>query len=303
MLKAIMCVLSVACLQPAWADTVHSVDQIPSRLKTPEGKAFVAQQMDGAPAPDGLGVHLPPGLPAKTITSLLVPADDAGTPNLIGAKPWSGRADSFVAIVCTGGEGPLAPNEPQCARSQDDDAKRPLHVYLGVIEVKDGAAPRLVAGSGPVDGAVNWAKSGLPAQPMAVDDANGADIRPDSFDRFDLAAYKVAPDVQAFGLRGAWQESYSGGGAAYGSLQLFVLDGDRIKPILAAPMSAYSDVAGDWHKDGTRDHTILDGANVLVVAAHSVDHYFDLTLKSRAGHWQRLFRWSQAAGAYRPVGN
>jgi hypothetical protein len=166
--------------------------------------------------------------------------------------------------------------------------------------MKDGEAGRLLAKGGPFNGAVSWKDSGLPAEPMDADDS-GAEINPETFDRFDLAAYKIAPDTLAFGLRGAWAESYSGGGASFGSLYLFAPEGDRLKPILAVPMSAYKDVAGDWHKDQTRDHQINDGANLIVVSPHSTDQHFDLTVKGRTGHWQRLFRWSKAADAYKPA--
>ncbi len=299
MLKFAIC-LSFLCLAaPAMSAEVHSLDQVPSQIKTPEGKAVFQQRMEGTPAPDALGVKLPANLPAKTITDLLVPRSDSDTANLIGAKPWPARPDSFVAIVCTGGSEPMG-YDPKCAEPQDYDKKQqPLRVYLGVIEVKDGAPARLVAKSDPVDVAVSWSKSGLPAQPMAADDAHGAPIKPEGFDRFDLAAYRLTPATLAFGLRGAWSESYSGGGASFGSLHLFALDGDKLSPVLSAPMYAYSDVAGDWHKDQTRDHTVKDSANVLLVSPHLTDGHFDLTIKNRSGHWQRVYRWSTTASAYR----
>ena len=36
---------------------------------------------------------------------------------------------------------------------------------------------------------------------------------------------------------------------------ILYVDG-AVKQILAVPMSAFKDVAGDWNKDGTRDHQI-----------------------------------------------
>ena len=188
----------------------------------------------------------------------------------------------------------------KCMRA--DDGAPSLHVYLGVIEMKAGSAPRLIARTGSVVTPVNWADSGLSRAPMAADDVKDSTILPDSYDRFDLAVYKLAPDVPAFGLRGAWMESYSGGGASFGSLALFALNGDTLTPVLSAPMSAYSDVAGAWHKDQTRDHTITDMANVLIVSKNVSDGRFDLLLKNRRGQWQRTFRWSKTAERYQPAG-
>ncbi len=301
MLKAIICLLPFGFVLPAVAAEVHSLDKVPGQIKTPEGKAYFSEQMEGKPSPDGLGVKLPANLPAKTISDLLVPPGDHNAANIIGAKPWPARPDTYVAIVCTGGAEPWE-YEPRCAQPQDSDKKQePLHVYVGVIEMKDGGAPRLVAKSDSVEAGVNWAKSGLPREPMDAEDAKGATVQPQGFDRFDLAAYKIAPDTLAFGLRGNWTESYSGGGASFSSLTLFAIEADRLKPILSVPMSAYSDTAGDWHKNGTRDHTIKDGSNLLVVTPHAVDQHYDLAVKSRSGHWQRLYRWSKAAAAYQPA--
>jgi hypothetical protein len=44
------------------------------------------------------------------------------------------------------------------------------------------------------------------------------------------------------------------------ALYLFAIGGDRLRQVFAAPMSAYRDIAGDWHKDATRDHDITDSA-------------------------------------------
>jgi hypothetical protein len=301
MLKVIACGIALILGQPALAETVHSLDQVPGHLKTPQARKYFEEQIEGKPAPDLLGVHLPAVLPASAVVKLLVPDGDTEKPNLIGAEPWPARPNSYVAIVCTGGTAPFQPDEPRCARDAGDETEPPLHVYLGVIEAKDGTAPILVAASAPVDCATNWRNSTLPRQPMAADDAKDGIIEPGSFDQFDLAVYRIAPGQRAFGLRGGWTESYSGGGANFTSLCLFAADGDRLRQVLAVPMSAYSDIAGDWHKDHTRDHDITDAANVLIVSAHSTNGHFDLTVKGGTAFTQRTFRWSTAADAYRPV--
>ncbi|MGH6665435.1 MAG: hypothetical protein ACREB2_11120 [Pseudolabrys sp.] len=298
MLKWIVCLLSLACAQAAVAETVHSLDQVPKHLKTPQAKEFFQEQIEGKPAPDKLGVHLPAALPAPTAAKLLVPASDRAAPTLVGAKPWPGHMDLYVVIVCTGGAGPLG-SDPQCAQGDPGSKEPALHVYLGVIEAKDDTPPRLVAASGAVDGAMSWDDTGLPKSPMAADDAGGGPTRPEAFDRFDLAPYKIAPGQIAFGLRVSWSESYSGGGANYTGLCLFVVDDGRLRQVLAVPMSAYADIAGDWHKDRTRDHDITDSANVLVVSGHSTDGHYDLIVKNGKERWQRVYRWSKDIGAYR----
>lgn len=293
--------LAITLGQLAHAETVHSLGEVPNRLKTPEAKKFFSEQMQGKPAPDLLGVHLPAGFSAEKIVGALVPPDDKGKPHLVGAKPWPARPNDYVAIVCTGGSKPYSAGESTCAHSPNHDKELPLHVYLGVLTLKDGGAVSLEAASGPVDCATDWSRSNLPRQPSAADDAKDLVIKPESFDRLDFAKYTIAPEQIAFGLRGSWSESYAGGGANFTSLCLFTVDGHRLRQVLAAPMSAYADIAGDWHKDGTRDHDITDAANVLIVARHETDGHFDLVLKG-GGHGKgQTFRWAKSAAAYRAV--
>ncbi|MGH7042975.1 MAG: hypothetical protein ACREFY_12700 [Acetobacteraceae bacterium] len=126
--------------------------------------------------------------------------------------------------------------------------------------------------------------------PAALGDAKGDTIGPDSFDRFDLAPYRIAPDQAAFGLRGAWAEGYSGGMASYGALYLFAISHGALCRVPAVPMSSNQDLAGEWHKNGTRDHQISQGANLLIISAHRTAGHFDLLLKSRDGRWHQTYR-------------
>ena len=113
--------VSLAVILPAAAETVHSLDQVPGKLKSPEAKKFFSEQMEGKPAPDLLGTHLPSALSADAIAKLLVPLADKSEPHLVGAKPWDALPNAYVAIVCTGGEKPYSAKEPVCAKTIGDD--------------------------------------------------------------------------------------------------------------------------------------------------------------------------------------
>lgn len=299
----VLCLLLAIAPQISRAETAKSLGQVPSLLKTPEAKKVFKEQMEGAPTPDKLGTHLPAGLTAKGIAALLLPANNKAALNSVGAKPLPDQPDLYVAIVCTGGDVPSGPDDMQCNqfRFSVSNAKSPLQAHLGVIEAKAGAAPRLIAKPVMVDGMVNWRDTELPSAPDALDDAKGDEISPQQYDGFDLAPYRISTTERAFGLRGVWSDGYSGGMGSYNALYLFALVDGSLKEILAVPMSSYKDVAGDWHKDRTRSHEITQGANVLIVTKHSTDGHFDLLLKSRSGHWHRMYRWSAASASYRPV--
>lgn len=283
-----------------WAETASSLSKVPSLLKTPESKKAFEEQIEGKPAPDALGLHLPDALSQKTITSLLLPPDNKAPLNAVGAKPLPGQANLYIAIVCTGGDIPSGPDDPRCARS--GDAKVPLRATLGVIEAKPDTAPKLTAKPLIVDGRVNWRDTQLPSAPDALDDSKDGTIDPDQFAGFDLAPYRIAPGIQALGLRGSWTDSYSGGMGSYTALYLFAVIDGALKRVLAVPMSAYKDIAGDWHKNGTRSHDITDAANVLIVSPHTTDGYFDLLLKSRKGRHWRLYQWSTVSETYQAGG-
>ncbi|TAL78378.1 MAG: hypothetical protein EPN75_10785 [Beijerinckiaceae bacterium] len=301
-LALLLCLMLAAPLNAA-AETAHSLGQVPSLLKTPESKQVFKEQMEGKPAPDKLGIHLPTGLTAQEITSLLLPADGK-TPapplNTVGAKPLPGEANLYVAIVCTGGDIPTSAGDMHCNQFPGSDAKAPLKVRLGLIEAKPGEAPKLAAKPVSVDGSVDWSSTGLSSAPDALDQT-GSKIHPQQYDGFDLAPYRISASQRAFGLRGEWFDGYSGGMGSYSALYLFAAVDGALKMVLAVPMSSYKDIAGDWHKDGTRDHDITQAAHVLIVSKHSTNGHFDLELRNRTGHWRRLYQWSATAAAYRPA--
>jgi hypothetical protein len=287
---------------PAVGQTVHSLDQVPAALKTPEAKAAFAQQIEGQPAPDSLGVRLPPALSATQIDSLLVPAGDTSPATIVGARPMPGQPDVYVAIVCTGGNAPGPSDDKTCDQTDFGSQRPDMHVYVGLIQAVAGAPPRLLAKPAELDGKVDWQDTILGDAPDGADDAGGGVLTPDDITGFDLAPYVIAPGERAFGLLGEWNVGYAGGGAQYHALYLFSVEDGAVVQILATTMSFSKMLAGDWHKDGTRDHDLSEGANVLVVTRHMTGGHFDLLQRARGGGASRLVKWSAAAKRYTPDG-
>jgi hypothetical protein len=292
---ALLCLLALTPATPALAQqTAKSLAQVPALTKTPEGKAFWEQQMAGKPAPDGLGKNLPDRMSSDALVVLMVPKAEYGRVSLVGAKPWPRRKDSYVVIICTRGVDEPAQREERCERDGDSP---PPTVYVGVVEYVLNGEPKLIAASGPLTRKVNWSASDLPSAPVAAEDGP---VAPQRWERFDLAPYLIRPDTYAFGLRASWFEGYSGGGANFEALYLFAMDGDKLRVVMAEPMSAYQNIAGDWNPDQTRQHDIYEDAKVLVVQAnHATEGYYDLVLKSRLSGDTRRLTWSSAAQTYR----
>ncbi len=290
----------LAAASAAHAEMVHDLGAIPGALRTTEAQQVFREQMAGTPPPDGLAKALPTGLSAKAIVALLVPAGDTAPLNAVTARPWLAEPGRFVVLACTGGQVPSGPEDDPCYQSSSGPV---LHAYLGVIELEPGGAPRLVAGRVTVDPTLDWKGSMLPDSPEAVEDPVPGDQRslaPTRYDRLDLAPYRIAPDQPAFGLRASWSDGYAGGFGWHSALFLYAVVDGALRQVLGVPVLALTDFAGDWNRDGSRQHEIQEGANVVVVSNRKIDGHFDLEVRSRLTRHVRVFRWQARAAAYQP---
>ncbi|WP_175950604.1 hypothetical protein [Burkholderia sp. BCC0405] len=302
--------ISTACsgLAAHAAGTAHSLDQVPGKFSSPDARAAYARDMSGGPEQDGFGVRLPPGFTKEALVAQLAPGQPLERVVLVGAKPWPQRPGAFVAIVCAAPADGLARevlkfNAPtDCEgfdRHPDADETKEL-VWLGVFERGPDGAPRLVARTEqPLDQGIDWSQTNIES-PDSRRKANDFSIRPERWLRFDLAPYALRPGDAAFGVRAGWSIGYAGGGASFEALYLFRIDGKVLRIVFAQPMMSYQDIAGDWHRDGTRDHDISESSNTLNVLSTSTEGFHDLQLRQRGGKWRQTFRWSAADGEYQP---
>ncbi|NHZ97551.1 hypothetical protein [Massilia sp. CCM 8734] len=291
--------MALSCTSPASAQTVdRAKSQAPVNSKV-QTKA------------DGFGTVLPAGLTAKQLIALVAPGRDASFAMLVGAKAWPYRANSFVVIAC------FSRNEKDAERSRKSstgpscDGTSPSGgtpasidpaVYLGVVEYQAGsAAPTLLASYGkPYDIKTSWAFSHVEG-PGEDDDTPGGrenGLMPEQYRRFDFAPYKITPTETAIGLRLGWNEGYAGGGADFEALSLFRIDGNKLVNILSEPVSFHKLIAGDWNKDGTRDHDEYEGTNVLSVLPSTSNGYADLQLRLLKGKSKQVFTWDSKRARY-----
>lgn len=213
----LLCPLALALHAPMTrADTrVQSLDQVPGAIKTQDARKMYDSQMSGAPRPDGLGVQLPAGFSNAFLLQQLAPGQNPARLLLAGAKAWPQRPGSYVALVCLAASAERAERLKQfgggdCANlSRDQDRNE---IWVGVFESTPGAAPRLVARTeAPVTEPTDWSDTDIdPPMDLAMQDAGAPMLStPDSWKRFDLATYRIAPDTTAFGLRAGWSEGYA----------------------------------------------------------------------------------------------
>lgn len=281
----------------AGADTmVRSLDKVPGALKTPAARAAFDRGMSDKPLPDGFGTHLPEGITEAWLVGQLAPGE-AGRVSLAGAKPWPARPGSYVAVVCLGAKSPTPAVECEGAGSGG-----PPDIRFGVIERgADGTLHMVARTDAPIDVPTDWTGSNIDV-PVALDDdaTKSAKGLPEMWQRFDLAPYQIRPDEYAFGVRAGWNEGYAGGFATFEALYLLRIDGKTLHVAFAQPMGFVKMLAGDWNKDGTRQHDASDGTNSLNLLTSYTDGYRDLQLREQRGKWHQTLRWSSDKQRYLP---
>lgn len=289
----------------AMADTtVKSLDRARGAIKSRDARAAFDREIGGAPVPDGFGTKLPEGFTKGMLAAQLAPGRDPALLILAGARAWPQRAGSYVAIVCFAATAAAASKPPGASAPLQCDSyggdARP-EVWLGVYERGVDGVPHLVARTeSAVTDPVDWSSTNIDA-PQSLDNDDGktaAQAVPESWQRFDFARYLLREGEYAFGVRAGWSEGYAGGGASFEALYLFRIDGKSLRVVFAQPMMFSKMLAGDWHKDGTRDHEMSDGSNSLSVLPGTTAGYHDLQLREQGGKARQTFRWSTRARAY-----
>lgn len=302
--KKLIIVLSLVTFvssNTVWAKMVPNIDAIPDAIRYPEGQQIFDEQMVGVPANKKFGM-LPNGLEQQIFLEWIAPNEDPQLLTLIGAKAW-GKDNTYIGVACFARNSKDVSSSAQYQDtncSEDFTLRRAKNFYLGVFKWQDNLFQPIAVSTGALDATVSWQHSNL-IEPVAADNAVGEDsekVLPQSYTKLDLAPYHIAPNTMAFGIRADFNEMYSGGGAFFEALQLFMVKNDQIVNILSEPMYYYQNIAGEWHEDGTRDHDINEGKNILMVLTSQTDGYYDLRIKSLDSKWRQDFVWSTALERY-----
>ena len=85
-------------------------------------------------------------------------------------------------------------------------------------------------------------------------------------DKFDSITFDLGILGKAFGIRISKTGCGAGGSVcADGFLQLFRIDHDRLVQIFVSQMSYYGSFGGEWNKDGTRQHEVVEEIATLKI--------------------------------------
>lgn len=305
-----------------------ALSQVPERIDSPNEKSIYDQQMSGAALPDGFGTSLPAGVTADDIVRLLLPQANTSLSTLVGMKAWPYSENTYVAFAC------IAPNQVTKDRALKYNNGKPI-CSPWQVEAKPGSKPGESEPAGDylmavgfvqkaTDGRLSLAStvvswSGIEGSPLGTTwnhsnlfgpeginhwkDKESEEMKdemfyPSQIYKLDFAKYAISDSTIAFGIRSGMTESYSGGGASFEVLTLFAVVDDKLRVIFSQPISYFKDIAGDWNEDGTRNHEIYDGENIVIVSSEKENGYAKLIVKSKKKSWRKSFHWDRNSLSY-----
>ena len=275
------------CSHLTIAKTVPHLGEVKKNITAPEGQAFYAEQMSGIPRQSPFG-QMPEHIDIQSFIQWLAPHEDIKFLTTSGAKKW-GNDGLYVGVVCFARDIRnvaefSARGDTTCDSSYVGSSWQLNKLYIGVFRINE-------------QGFIPIAKTKTYIQ-LTGFDRDGNERDPDSYNKLDLAPYRITDDKMALGLRTGFQVGYSGGGAYTEYLQLFMIQEDQVVNILNEPVYEFADLAGNWNKDGTREHHLSESKSTVHMLKNKTDGFYDIEL--RTGKHRTKFIWSSKAGRYLP---
>lgn len=294
-MKKFVPLVLLASLSPAFATTVQNLDAVPGVIQHTEGKQIFAEQMAGATPAKGFG-ELPQGLSENQWIGWVAPNENPNNLILTGAKAW-GKEGKYIGIAC------FADNQADAGQAkkyadntcpENYNNGRANKLYLGVFSWQNQQLQPIARSEKPLNQISAWNK----ASEKESDDES---VRPLAYyTKLDLAPYRIAPDTLAFGVRGGYSDAYSGGGAFYEVLELYTIKDSKIINVFSDLVYYYSDIAGDWNKDGTRQHDISESKYILKLRSAKTQGFYDLEVVNLQDKSSQIFHWSESLQQYVP---
>ncbi|EOI1397072.1 hypothetical protein [Citrobacter freundii] len=294
-MKKFVPLVLLASLSPAFATTVQNLDAVPGVIQHTEGKQIFAEQMAGATPAKGFG-ELPQGLSENQWIGWVAPNENPNNLILTGAKAW-GKDGKYIGVAC------FADNQADAGQAkkyadntcpENYNNGRANKLYLGVFSWQNQQLQPIARLEKPLNQISAWNK----AAEKGSDDES---VRPLAYyTKLDLAPYRIAPDTLAFGVRGGYSDAYSGGGAFYEVLELYTIKDSKIINVFSDLVYYYSDIAGDWNKDGTRQHDISESKYILKLRSAKTQGFYDLEVVNLQDKSSQIFHWSESLQQYVP---
>ncbi|MDM3086985.1 hypothetical protein OGV76_02660 [Citrobacter sp. Cf133] len=294
-MKKFVPLVLLASLSPAFATTVQNLDAVPGAIQHTEDKQIFAEQMAGATPAKGFG-ELPQGLSENQWIGWVAPNENPNNLILTGAKAW-GKEGKYIGVAC------FADNQADAGQAkkyadntcpENYNNGRANKLYLGVFSWQNQQLQPIARSEKPLNQISAWNKA-------AEKESDDESVRPLAYyTKLDLAPYRIAPDTLAFGVRGGYSDAYSSGGAFYEVLELYTIKDSKIINVFSDLVYYYSDIAGDWNKDGTRQHDISESKYILKLRSAKTQGFYDLEVVNLQDKSSQIFHWSESLQQYVP---
>lgn len=258
-----------------FATAAGSLTKSQAVIQSSEGKAAFKRIMEGESNLQ-LGEKLPDGITQDELSQLVFkqpfskvnknPDCEFGG---LAAYPWPGQTNFYIGV------GSLS----HCSGATDAPAK----IYLTVFQMSKPHEFKIIAQT---------------SQPLvfSAKDEDDIELNYDELIRIDHSQFRIAPDQYAFGIRVAANQGYAGGFSYSENLILFVIKNNTLVQVLNEPIYVLKNLAGDWNKDGTRQHEIQEQEWVVIIKPTMHGGHFDLTLKkTKGGQGSTDFIWDNSS--------
>jgi hypothetical protein len=252
--------------------------------------------MEGRAAPDRLGRKLPRFItPERAIAWSEHPFP--ATVEVMGARRWPVPGERWVVVVA-GKAGP-----PGTAGALLTDVRLVVVDVTRTAGEKEPTVRRLARTIGPLASIPEWGLLPDDLRPTTcLDDCKvtppslGLDDRT-TITALDFATYDLTPSERAFGVRVTVTEGYSGGFGSFESITLFQMERETLVPILDVPIAVQKMTAGDWNRDGSRQHDYADAELVIDVLPRALGKA-DLLLRSVDTRRGVTYQWLGTSRGY-----
>lgn len=251
----------------------------------------LAENSIKVPLHNGLGSPLPTSFTSQKVLSLIDSQLTLKEVSLIGLVDWPRHTNKYLAFICIPEK--IAYFDVQKLNTLQascmGDSKDNTSVYIALLEKQDNQLSLLAKGK---------FKELQPASISLQDRFYWFIWR-----KFDLAAYKLNEQEEAFGIRVVWGAPYAGGSESIEALYLFKIEGPTINRVFAEFIGQQEDIAGDWHDDGTREHFQTDTIKILQVLPSKTNGHYDLLMKDKDPQVKekQIYKWSVDKKYYLPI--
>ncbi|MFB2537786.1 MULTISPECIES: hypothetical protein [unclassified Acinetobacter] len=287
-LTATLCLASPLLM----AKTVNNLGEIENQLQGKDIQWDYAKHMNGE-SRDGFASLSRDSRQQQSITTLLklIGHDpELKRLSLLGVKVWQGQ--QYIVIACSKKQ--TMSNKELASQQAYDECDADLALLTLAVVQQDQQG--------------QWQLLAKPYQEHFSDDMSQDDIQKSAFaittiiedglligqlDRFDTAAYQLNAQTRAFGVRYSTSTGYAGGGASRQNITLFAMIDGELRPVFSDSSYQYSDIAGNWNEDGTRQHDIEQTNVIFSMSKQQHNGFFDIISQQQGNPKSKtVFQWN-----------